>query len=958
MMRKDRPVTAIPPLPGILLPACDDQLHARWQEEAEAIIHHQSQQILAAQTQRLAGLWAASPHLAQLSKSYLEGDLALLDDQQDANLCLSRIFDVASADFTHQMPKEDEAMMRAVRIWRNRCHHAVALLEASGRLSLQDSLVWLSKTADIAVAQTVRYLMQQAVSKEKLPAPDKGWAILALGKLGADELNYSSDIDIICLHDGEAAPASVFIDLTRRLVRILSAQTADGMGWRVDLRLRPDPGSTAISLSWQSALSYYESVARSWERAVFIRARPLAGDIALASHFLEQLQPFIWRRTLDYTILDDLQSWLRHLPASTDYLGFDIKHGAYGIRHIELLCQILQLLHGGHKAELRQRNTLDAYQALAKAKLLTQEKADLLSALYLRWRALEHRLQYQRNAQIHQLPRSEDDFTQFARLAGMTDGDQLRGWLRDMQEATKRASQDTILDDLVMRKQNTALPPEFEALTYHLEQLGYGQPVQMAETISNWRSGQIPATRGERARGYLEKLLPAFLNQIAQSESADAGFTALAQLIEGQPAAAQFFATLAQHEDLAGLLCELLTMAPRLTAQLRQYPGLIDSLIEPEFFSKLPDKSSIALGFAQIKAGLKDDDQIEESLDAIRLYARSLQFRADVHLLQHISTLDDIAALRSDLADFCLTEILRLAHQDMIRRHGHLSGDFGVIALGRLGSREMRSQSDLDLIFIYDAPADQQSDASEDAQRPLWTSSYFIRLAQRLVSWISVPTAQGRLYEVDARLRPDGQSGPLAVSRERLTSYYQHEAWDWEWLAMRQARLICGLGAGVTKLADDIARIQQHIPEPANYQHSISEMRTRLRTHHTSEDSASLKQLKFMPGGDLDIQFAQSLLDIAPQKSAEIGLFSDWLATHKAQLTALGHWQAAAFNLPAEEIAAWPVSLTTHFLQAVGVADMTSWQNQLARHAGQLDRFLLDFDAPADGKPDQHHHDK
>ncbi|MGC6439010.1 MAG: hypothetical protein ACON4Q_00025, partial [Candidatus Puniceispirillaceae bacterium] len=172
MTHKDRPVTAIPPLPGILLPACDDQLQARWQEEAEAIIHHQSQQISAAQTQRLAGLWAASPHLAQLSKSYLEGDLGLLDDQQDANLCLTRIFDVASADFTHQMPKDDEAMMRAVRIWRNRCHHAVALLEASGRLSLQDSLVWLSKTADIAVAQTVRYLMQQAVSKEKLKEPD------------------------------------------------------------------------------------------------------------------------------------------------------------------------------------------------------------------------------------------------------------------------------------------------------------------------------------------------------------------------------------------------------------------------------------------------------------------------------------------------------------------------------------------------------------------------------------------------------------------------------------------------------------------------------------------------------------------------------------------------------------------------------------------------------------------
>ena len=436
------------------------------------------------------------------------------------------------------------------------------------------------------------------------------------------------------------------------------------------------------------------------------------------------------------------------------------------------------------------------------------------------------------------------------------------------------------------------------------------------------------------------------------------------QLIEGQTAAAQFFATLAQHEELAGLLCELLTMAPRLTAQLRQHPALIDQLIEPEFFAELPDKSRIKDGFDAVTAGSKDSTHLEERLDAIRLYARHLHFKADVHLLQDISNLGDISAMRSDLADFCLAEILQLAHDDMIRRHGDLAGTFGVIALGRLGSQEMRSQSDLDLVFIYDAPADQQSTVTSTGQRPLWTSSYFIRLAQRLVSWISVPTAQGRLYEVDTRLRPDGQSGPLTVSVDRLQRYYQDDAWDWEWLAMRRSRLICGFGPNLDKFAHALSQIQQHMPDAQRYQRAIADMRARLHTHHKEKNSqiqeknAYISDLKTMAGGDLDIQFAQSLLDIAPEKSKKLGLSSDWLAAHKLRISQLAHWQATAFMPPIGPMDNWQTTLKTHFAKAVGTGDLTSWQEELARDAGQLDKILSEFDVLADSKPDQHHHDE
>lgn len=916
------------------LPA-DEQLARRGRERVDALCQRAGFDLPESQYNLYAASLAPAPHLAQLAEKcpadqlrrILEGDHAAVADAAAAQLA-SRL---------DEKPDEIQ-LMAALRQFRGQASLNAAFGELTGQISIEASWAFLTRAAEQGLQTAVSWLLAEATAKNQL-AEARGFVVLGLGKLGAAELNYSSDIDLICLHDPAAAPqADFFVKLTRRLVQLLSKQTGDGFGWRVDLRLRPDPGATMVSLPVEAAIGYYESLARSWERAAFIRARPLAGDLAMGEQFLTQISPFVWRKSLDFTVLEDLQGWLRHLPVPDQFHGFDVKLGAWGIRHAELLTHILQMLGGGANRALRSYNTLTALTRLEEAGQLQPGQADQLASCYRDWRRLEHRLQYQRDAHTHNLPRNEEDFDQFARFCGQPDAEALRQLLTSLQQRTEQAARHGLLDKMLARHDGRAdqtdqLPAEPEARQVWLTGLGYQRPQDMLAIIEAWMGGRIPATRGERARAYLSSLLPRLMQEIAAAADPDAAFAAFADIIAGQSAGAQIFALLTHNPQLTGLICDILIRAPRLTALLRRHPELMDRLLDADFFTQLPAADQLA---DRLASGT-NTGAVETALDRLRDLVRQQRFQAELHLLRGLSSMAEIEACFSCLAEQSVAIVLRLAETDMQRAHGCIDGRFAVIGLGRLGAGTMTAISDLDLVCLYDGP----EEAESSGERPLGLGAFHMRLTQRLINWLSVTTAAGALYEVDMRLRPDGKAGPLACSWQRLQDYFETQAWSWEKLALRRGRVIAGDASLAEEVSSWLAGQRARLPALPELAADIAGMRRKL-----AASQPGFWQMKQQPGGLLDGEFLDGLLAAEAQqktgkKTRKPAL--DWQA-NLARQQLLQHWLRIGLaerpSVKGEPLAGLPDLLSEAMATALGLADTSKLVCQLQADRAELADLL------------------
>ena len=830
---------------------------AGWQEDAVRLAGNG---LSDEQRDQLAAILAASPHLNRAAVQFTADLPGLIKGDWAAILAL------ADQDWQAgwSTASSDAQLMTAVRRYRNRSHLAIALAELLGQIRIDTSWGLLTKVAEEAVRGVLAYLLKDQ------PAQGSGWVILGLGKLGAGELNYSSDIDLIALQDSQAEPAATaqtadqnnrqFSALTRRLGTLLSQQTEDGFGWRVDFRLRPDPAVTPLCLSTDAAVSYYESIARSWERAAFIRARPVAGDIEVGEQFLAQISSFIWRRNLDYTVLDDLQIWLRHLPTPAGYLGFDVKLGAFGIRHIELLVHLLQLLGGGRHEGLRQFNTFAALDALVGEGWLDAVQIQQMKDCYSQWRLIEHRLQYLRDTQTHSLPRNEQEMDQFAGFAGLTDAAELRQMLHKLQQETDAACTHPLMDRLLAaHKAGTtdtervlASSADRTVNSRWLADIGFSRPDDMMDIIDGWMSGRLPATRSERARGYLSRFLPPFLARLGKASAPDSAFACFTELIRNLPAGAQIFALFVHYPQIADLVGNLLVKAPALTRQLSRKPALFDLLLDTEFYT--PFSAEQLNGPSDLLHTARTDGP-EQALDQLCLWAGETRFRVDVHFLQGLCSPEEASNSLSALADICIREVTQLARLDIQRRYGHLPDDrFAVLGLGRLGSRRLITSSDLDLIFVYQSAAETAS----DGRQSLSAGQYYNRLAQLIISWLSVQTAQGKLFDIDTRLRPDGGSGALATRLERLAGYYQTDAWPWEYCAFLKARVIQA-DADVSQATEKVVQqIKATPPDLSKLADDIRTMRKRL-----AADPASAQSLKKCAGGFLDAEFLAVLLAVS-----------------------------------------------------------------------------------------------
>ena len=745
---------------------------------------------------------------------------------------------------------------------KSRAALVIALADLGGVWNLDQVTGALTDLADSALQAACGWLLRAEVRKGRLPglgeddlAGGAGYVVLAMGKQGARELNYSSDIDLICLFDQDrfepadfAEAKARYIHVTRQVVRLLSETTAEGYVFRTDLRLRPSPSTTPVCMALEAAERYYESVGRTWERAAHIKARPAAGDLAAGAAYLDRLTPFVWRRYLDFAAIDDIHEMLRKIRAQKGRFspgaipGCDIKLGPGGIREIEFFAQTRQLICGGRAPGLRLPATRGALEALAVAGWIGADTATLLGADYTAHRTLEHRLQMMEDAQTQIFPKAVEARGRLAALCGWSDS---RAFERDVAGRLARvhATTEEFFTPGAERSGSRA-----EIGEEQLAEAGFRRPADAARLLERWRGAAMPATRTSRARALFKGLEPLIVDKLTHAGSPDEAMVQFDRFLSGLPAGVQVFSLFTANPHLLDLIVEICAAAPRLAAHLGRQPQALDALLDRDFYRKLPDAATLT---GELEAWLQDERDYERVLDGVRRWALEQTFRAGVQVLRAVGDAAEAGLAFSAIAEAALAVLYPRVIAEFARRHGPPPGrGMAVVAMGKLGSAEMTAGSDLDLITIYDA----QGAETSDGPKPLAPATYFPRLTQALVGALTVPTAEGRLYQVDMRLRPSGRQGPVATSLGGFAKYQAEQAWVWEHLALTRARVVAGppdLAAEVERAIRAALSGRKGDPEVLD---RAREMRAKLLGAHARE-RRNPWSLKYAAGGLMEIEF-------------------------------------------------------------------------------------------------------
>jgi glutamate-ammonia-ligase adenylyltransferase len=773
---------------------------------------------------------------------------------------------------------QDEAeVMRILRRMKAEAALLIALADIGGVWPLMRVTRALTDVADTAVGSAVHYLLTDAVTRKKLAPDDRahpergsGYIVLAMGKMGAFELNYSSDIDLIIFFDpaapalgSRAEPGQLYVRLTRSLVKILQERTADGYVFRVDLRLRPDPSSTQIAISTPAALDYYEGRGQNWERAALIKARPCAGDIAAGEALLANLSPFIWRKYLDFAAVADVHAMKRQIHAYRGHgeiavEGHNVKLGRGGIREIEFFAQTQQLIAGGRHPELHDRATIPTLATLAEGGWIDTGARDDLDTAYCFLRSVEHRLQMVADEQTHTLPGDPEALEHFARFLGFKNRDDFAqpflAHLHKVQEHYARLFEKA--PQLVAEQRNLSFSAEDEDRDTldRLSEMGFRQPREVYASVRRWLSGRYNALKGEQAREHLAELVPLLLEQFRRGENPDAAIADFDRFLAGLRAGGRFLSLLRQNPELLRFVALILGVAPRLADILAQQPQVIDPLLDPTFFGALPDEARLETELAQ---SLRASDSYEGFLDNIRLFGQEHMFLIGARILSGTVSAEQAGQVFARLADVLIRSLHRTVERRFAAMHGHIRGqETAIVALGRLGAREMTATSDLDLIVVYDFNADHPN---SDGERPLYGGQYFARLTQRLINALTTPTNQGVLYHVDMRLRPSGRSGPLATQIDGFASYQDREAWTWEHMALTRARVASASPEFAARIEAVIREVLCRERDAAAIAADVVEMRQAIAAE---KGDANRWDLKNAAGALVDIEFIAQYLQL------------------------------------------------------------------------------------------------
>jgi glutamate-ammonia-ligase adenylyltransferase len=603
---------------------------------------------------------------------------------------------------------------------------------------------------------------------------------------------------------------------------------------------------------------------QNWERAAMIKARPCAGDIAAGRAFLKNIEPFIWRRNLDYAAIEDIHSIKRQIHAHGRHgaiavAGHNIKLGRGGIREIEFFAQTQQLILGGRNPDLRCSGSLDAIEALRVKGFVSDSAASDLTHAYRFLRTIEHRLQMMEDEQTHTLPKSGEALEHIACFSGYGDvalfGHALITQLETVQtHYAQLFEREPPLGSATGSLVFTGVEDD-PATIETLQKMGFREPSHAAAAIRGWHHGRIRATRSDRARELLTKLMPALLDALAASVDPDAAFAQFDRFVSRLPAGVQLFSLLLANPQLLKLIATIAGSAPRLADTMARSPQVLDALLDPGFLAELPSREQLD---QMLAAQLSSVDDYESALNTVRRFAREQIFRVGVQIVQGAVTAEEASTAFASIAECVIVQLLRLAENELAIAAGRIDGStFAVIAMGKLGGREMTAASDLDLIFVYDAP--KQVEAS-NGEKPLAVTVYFARLAQRLIAALTSQTAEGGLYEVDMRLRPTGNQGPVAVNLESFSRYYRtRDAWTWERLALTRARVIAAPATLREQIEETVAAGLSQKQDQTKLAADAREMREKLAAQFLARSNWDLK---FAQGGLVDIEFIAQFLQL------------------------------------------------------------------------------------------------
>jgi [glutamine synthetase] adenylyltransferase / [glutamine synthetase]-adenylyl-L-tyrosine phosphorylase len=828
----------------------------------------------------LHSLGGNSPFLADLAVREAASLRALVSSGPD-EVVASAMAELAAISPSIRRDRLGAAMRRAKRI----VALATAIADIGGVWTLERVTAALSDLAEVTLSLAMAHLLRAAHDAGELRLPDPsnparggGFTVLGMGKLGARELNYSSDVDLVLLYD-PAAPIYTEVSeghamggftarIARGLVSLMEARDANGYVFRTDLRLRPDPAVTPPAVALPAAITYYESMGQNWERAAMIKARPVAGDGALGAAFLEAIRPFVWRRGLDFAAVADIHAMKRRidqhkggaLADSADPLariaGHNVKLGEGGIREIEFLAQTLQLVWGGRDPALRVLTTLGALRILARAGHMPRHAARELGAAYRFLRRVEHRLQMTADRQVHELPRRPQELERFATFMGYGDANEFAiELLHHLGQVRARYSEVFELVPELLAPAEPGLELDFtgvdvvpEATEAALRALGFESPDRIVTAVRGWQAGHVRALRSARARELLAQLLPRILAALASQPQPDTVFNRFDAFLARQMAGVQLLSLFQRNPDLLDRIAAVLGAAPSLANHLASHPAALDGLLNP---AENPDPVRLS------RVRLRDARLLEDVIEITRRTVREEDFSVSVATMEGRIDADEAGLRRSAIADAALSALLSPVLADFASRFGRVrGGSMAVVAMGKAGGREMMAGSDLDLMLVYDHPAEVSE--SRGARR-LPVSQWFVRVAHAYVAAVTAPGVDGPLYEVDMRLRPSGNKGPVAVSLGSFRRYHAEAAWTWERMALTRARVVAGPPALRSRVEAAIAEALARAGDADRIRADAASMRARMLRDLPPDGPWDVK---LRAGGQIEVEFIAQVLQL------------------------------------------------------------------------------------------------
>ena len=807
-----------------------------------------------------------SPYVSRLLLRDLEFTQSLVEEAPEA-ITRRLLDDLAAAD-----PAMDrDRLMRLLRQRRSRVAVAAAVYDCFGIRGVMECAELLSEMADHAVRLAVAHLLLGRVRRGdlELPAEEGGWGyfVLAMGKHGSRELNYSSDIDLVVLYDpprvrysGRKSPGDCFARVTRDLTAILQSRTGDGYVFRTDLRLRPDPSSTPPAITVDFALDYYLRFGRTWERTALIKARPVAGDLAAGEAFLERLAPFIWDEGLDFTSVDEIRSMSQqihdfHGHGAVTAAGHDVKLGRGGIREIEFFVHMHQLAYGARNRRLRGPRLLAMLEVLDGEHHLLPAEAATLREAYLQLRRVEHRLQMINDDQTQKLPESTDGLEHVAAFMGLPSA-------AELQSRVEQACQE--VHDLYRTRFN--VPESEQDITAvildgpegrenpeavgRLEAIGFSRAPTAVEIFRGWAAGHHASTAPERVRAILREILHEVIEALARTPDPDGALARIDRFLAALPEDVALFPMLRANTWLLRLLAMVMGSAPRIADTLGANPRLLKAVLEPGFFLPIPGREQLA---GELEERLQGE---EDRIGPVAGWAGDRRFQVGVQSLENLISPDEASASLSHVAEVVVEVLFRDVLAELEEHHGGPGGGCAVVAMGKLGAEEMTFESDLDLLLVADVPDGRETTAGP---APIEARRFYGRAAQRLIAALRSRSASGRLYEVDMRLRPSGESGPLVTSLEAFREYQAGAAWTWEHMSLTRARVLCGDAATAEAAGREIRQVLTRPRDPSALLRDVAGMRCRIAAEYPPGDPF---ELKYARGGLVDLEFTAQYLQL------------------------------------------------------------------------------------------------